>query len=328
MKGSTQNTCESPFDRISAKGAPRTKQVWAIGGGKGGVGKSLVSSSLALSLANAGDQVVAVDMDLGGANLHTALGIDLPKQTLSDFFSKRVEILKDCLVPSGLPNLDIISGAQDSVQVPQIGSEDKIRLLEGVSELGGDYAVLDLGAGSSENTVDFFLYADVGIIVILPEPTSIENAYRFIKSAYYRRLFHAPSLKEFRPLIQTAMDSNNAQSIKSPADLLKRIHQADPQAGIKLKQEIGKFQPKLILNQARTQTDIDIGYSVKAVCKKYFGIDLDYVGHLDYDSAVWQAVRRKRPLMLEFPNSKLVISMDRIAQYLKKRCSQQRCDLY
>jgi len=82
-----------------------------------------------------------------------------------------------------------------------------------------------------------------------------------------------------------------------------------------------------MVNQARTQTDVDIGFSVKTVCKKYFGIDMDYVGYLDYDSAVWQAVRRKRPLMQEFPNSKLVSSLERMVQYLVKRHGHQRNDL-
>jgi len=82
------------------------------------------------------------------------------------------------------------------------------------------------------------------------------------------------------------------------------------------------------VNQCRTQADVDIGFSVKTVCKKYFGIEMDYIGYLDYDSAVWQAVRRKRPLMLEFPNSRLVSSVDRVVQYLLKRYGHHRGDMF
>lgn len=316
------------FDRLSAPGPKRIKQTWAVGGGKGGVGKSLVASSLAISLARSGHRVAAIDLDLGGANLHTTLGVDLPRQTLSDFFSDRAPTLEQCLVASGIPNLDLISGAQDAVGVTQISTAERARLLQQISDLEKEYVVFDLGAGTNDNTLDFFLYADVGVIVLLPEPTSIENAYRFIKGAYYRRLLHSKHLKEIRPLICAAMDAKNSLGLKSPSDLFRRVNETNPELGLRLKQEIEKFRPKLIVNQARTQTDIDIGFSVKAVCKKYFGIEMDYIGYLDYDSAVWQAVRRKRPLMMEFPNSKLVSSMDRVVQYLIKRYGTQRNDLY
>src|SRR5262245_38514757 len=76
----------------------RIKQIWAIGGGKGGVGKSLVASSLAIALSRLGNKVVAIDLDLGGANLHTTLGVDLPRQTLSDYFNNRVTDIVQCVV--------------------------------------------------------------------------------------------------------------------------------------------------------------------------------------------------------------------------------------
>lgn len=318
----------SPFDYIAVPATQRFKQIWAIGGGKGGVGKSLVTSSLAISLSRMGNRVIAVDLDLGGANLHTALGVDLPKLSLSDFFSGRVEAIEQCITPSGINNLSLISGAQDSLAIAQLGLEGKIKLLQQLSELNTDYILLDLGAGTGENTLDFFLYADIGITVLLPEPTSIENVYRFLKGAYYRRLLLSRQLTEIRSTVQTALDSKNDLGIKSPSDLFRVITNSNPEAAMKLKQEIEKFRPKLIVNQVRTQTDVDIGFSVKTVCKKYFGIEMDYTGYLDYDSAVWQAVRKKRPLMLEFPNAKIISSLDRAAQYLTKRYGLHRNDLY
>ena len=61
------------------------KKIWAIGGGKGGVGKSLVTANLSICLALMGYRVCAVDLDLGGANLHTCLGVNIPERTLSDY---------------------------------------------------------------------------------------------------------------------------------------------------------------------------------------------------------------------------------------------------
>jgi len=317
----------NPFSLVSVPSASRVKQIWALGGGKGGIGKSLIASSLAITLSRLGNKVIAVDLDLGGANLHTTLGVDLPKQTLSDFFSKRSNLEK-CVTSTGISNLEIISGAQDAVGVANIKFRDKTRLLQKLRELDADFLVLDLGAGTSYNTLDFFLFSDIGLITLLPEPTSIENAYRFIKNAYYRRLKLSPNLSTVSHLVDMAMDAKNPLGIKSPSDLFREVNKASPECGLRLKEEIEKFRPKLLVNQARTQTDIDIGFSVKTVCRKYFGIEMDYVGYLDYDSAVWQAVRRKRPLLLEFPNSRLVSSVERMVQYLVKRHGHHRCDLY
>jgi len=72
----------------------------------------------------------------------------------------------------------------------------------------------------------------------------------------------------------------------------------------------------LIINQVRTQTDIDIGFSMKLICKKYFGFNLDYVGYLDYDQAVWQSVKKRKPLLTEFPNSSLINNFENIINKL------------
>ena len=82
------------------------------------------------------------------------------------------------------------------------------------------------------------------------------------------------------------------------------------------KNEISKFKPRLIINQVRTQADIDIGFSMKSICKRYFGIDMEYVGYLDYDSAVWQSIKKRKPLLMEYPNSKLVSNFDKIVNKL------------
>ncbi len=309
-----------------AEGA-RVKQIWAVGGGKGGVGKSLIASSLAISLARSGQSVAAIDLDLGGANLHTTLGVDLPKQTLGDFLSGRADSLERCMVPTSIGQLSLISGAQDSVTVTNILDTQKRDLVAQARKLPVDYVIFDLGAGTSFHTLDFFLAADLGVITVLPEPTSIENTYRFIKSSYYRLLALLPSLKDVRPLVDMAMDSKNPLGIRSPADLFREIGRANPPALEILKAEIDRFAPKLIVNQARTQADVDIGHSIRTVCKKYFGIEMDYVGHLEYDSSVWQAVRRKKPLMVEFPNSRLVSSVDQITQQLLLRYGHQKNEL-
>ena len=102
----------------------------------------------------------------------------------------------------------------------------------------------------------------------------------------------------------------------TPFDLLLEVEASNPELGKRLIEEITSFKPKLIMNQVRTQADIDIGFSMKSICKKYFGIDIQYVGYLDYDPTVWQSVKKRKPLLVEFPQSKLVSNFDKIVHRL------------
>lgn len=309
------NNPHSVTDLSGTVGSQKNVKVWSIGGGKGGVGKSLVTANVSICLALMGYKVVAIDLDLGGANLHTCLGVPIPEKTLSDYLSKKTKSLKELLTPTPINNLSIISGAQDDVGIANLKHMQKAKILGKLSELDADFVLLDLGAGTTFNTLDFFISADQGILTALPEPTSIENTYRFIKSVYHRKLKMAEDLLEIGPLIDQAMNAKMNQS-STPADLINRVIEINPQMGHKLKTEISRFQPKLIINQVRTQADIDIGFSMKIICRKYFGINLDYIGYLEYDATVWQSVKKRRPLLMEFPNSGLVANFDRIVHRL------------
>lgn len=291
------------------------QKIWAIGGGKGGVGKSLVTANLSICLTLMGYRVIAIDLDLGGANLHTCLGTKIPEKTLSDYLTKKVRNMSELVTPTLIENLSIISGAQDDVGVANLKHMQKTKILSRLRELDADFILLDLGAGTTFNTLDFFISADQGILVSLPEPTSIENTYRFIKSVYHRKLKLAEDLLEIGPLIDEAMNAKMTD-VASPADLIEKVISVNPEMGHKLKNEIEQITPRLIINQARTQTDIDIGHSMKIISKKYFGINLDYTGYLEYDATVWQSVKKRKPLLMEFPNSALINNFDKIIHRL------------
>jgi flagellar biosynthesis protein FlhG len=295
---------------------PHSKKIWAVGGGKGGVGKSLVSANVAICLALMGNKVVAVDLDLGGANLHTCLGLPIPQVTLSDYVSKKITNFEDLLVSTPINNLKIISGAQDELGMANLKHMHKNQIIRKLTELDADYILFDLGAGTAFNTIDFFITADKGILVVLPEPTSIENTYRFIKSVFYRRLKMIDGISEIEPLINEAMSAKLYGGQISPADLVRKISESNPEIGLHIRSEMANFRPHLIMNQVRSQADIDIGYSIQSICRKYFGIEMTFPGYLDYDQSVWQSVRKRKPLLIEFPNSRLVSNFDRIVHRL------------
>ena len=292
-----------------------SQQIWAIGGGKGGVGKSLFAANISIFLALLGNRVVCIDLDLGGANLHTCLGIPIPEQTLSDYINKKASSLEELITPTPIKNLSIISGAQDAVGIANLQRIQKAKLMSKLRKIDADYIIFDLGAGTTFNTLDFFIMANKGILVVLPEPTSIENTYRFIKSMHHRKLILMEELLGIRPMIDKIMGSKMGTNI-TPSQLVDRAIELNADLGHKLKSEIERLRPKLVVNQVRTQSDIDIGFSMKSICHKYFGVRMDYIGYLDYDSAVWQSVKKRQPLLMEFPNCKLINNFDRIVNRL------------
>lgn len=283
-----------------------TATVWAVGSGKGGIGKSFISSNLAICLTRMGKSVTVIDLDLGGANLHTCFGVNSPQKSISDFISGRVSDLSSLAVETGIPGVQLISGFADDLNVTELSPEARERIIAETRKLSTPYVILDLGAGTNEHTLDFFLSADQKIIAVTPEPTSIENAYRFIKAAFYRKLRQVERHHEIRDLIESVMNNRSQNGIRSPADLLRHLMAESPEAGSKLMADLMGFQLQIVLNQVRSREDIDLGHSMRSVCRKYFGVEAKYLGYLDHDNAAWRSLRKRKPLIVEFPYSSIV----------------------
>ena len=83
---------------------PPPARVWAVGGGKGGIGKSFLVANLATVAARSGKRVILIDADLGGANLHTCLGVRAGERvSLSDYFEDRVLELDKVAIETPIP---------------------------------------------------------------------------------------------------------------------------------------------------------------------------------------------------------------------------------
>ncbi len=294
------------------RSAPR---LVAVGGGKGGIGKTLVSVNLAVALAQSGQRVVVVDADLGGANAHTCLGIPQPQHTLSDFVLRKAQKLEDVRMPTPVPGLTLIGGAHDALDVANLKFQQKQRLLRNLGGLDADTVVLDLGAGTSFNVLDFFLLAHHAVLVMLPEPTSIENAYRFVKSAFFRRLQDMAEELGVEGLVEHALSSKEG-AVRTPLELISRARSVDAAAGARLERELESFRVRLIVNQVRGPGDVDVGHAVVKAWRKFFGLNLDYLGAVSWDDDAWRAVRKRRPLLLEAPQSAAAEGVRRIAQNL------------
>lgn len=288
----------------------------AVGGGKGGIGKSFVSSSLAIFLSHLGHETYLLDLDLGGANLHTTLGEGLPKVGINEFLTDSTLTLPDVAVNTSYPHLKLIAGSSEMLDVADITDFQRSRLMSSLYKLKAKYIVLDLSAGSHHNTLDFFLMANHKVVVFTPEPSSIENAYRFLKAAFHRKVRRFENQLHLNQVINELMGSRSKLGVRSPSDLLRTISQRDPQNGPILQQLMSELNFEIVLNQVRNIKDADLGPSIQGVCTKYFGVPFTYMGHVEYDNAVWQALRKRRHLLTEYPHSRVYAQMMSIARRL------------
>jgi flagellar biosynthesis protein FlhG len=262
--------------------------------------------------------VVLVDADLGGANLHTCLGLPTPPRTLADFIQRRVSSIEEVLTDTPAPGLRLISGAGDLLTAANIKHLQKVRVMNHVKAIDVDVVLIDLGAGTSYNILDFFLLSDVSILAVVPEPTSIENGYRFIKSALYRRLRAAAPTEAVRHLVDAALDPGSPEGIRTPVDLLARVEAEDPESARALRREVAAFQPRFVVNEVRDVADVAIGHQLVAACGRHLGLHASYAGFVHHDDAVWQAVRRRRLFMGDAPTSRAAEEIRQLTRGLVK----------
>lgn len=289
-------------------------QIIAVGGGKGGVGKSFVSSNLGIFLANMGFNTVLVDLDLGASNLHTCIGEDLPEKGIDDLLLTDSRALEDVICATKIPNLRIVTAKDDRFGFSSLDINKKSQLMSAIFNLKADFVVLDLSAGTDDATIDFFLMAQHQIVTVNPEPSSIENAYRFMKVAFLRKVKRFERQFDLTLLLSKLQANSEKYNISHPVDLLAQLNNQDPEGAELLLEQLHKMEFKIIMNQTRTARDAGLGHSIKSVSHKYFGLPTRFIGHLDYDNAVWQALRRRRPVVLESPHSQLYAQLMKIVR--------------
>jgi len=290
-------------------------RVLAVGGGKGGTGKSFISSSLGLHLASLERDVLLIDADLGGPNLHTLLGIKNGHPDLGDFLTNKIQTLEEAAVQTPFEGLRIVRGTENILFVANLNHYRKLRLLRQIRQLRAQDIILDLGTGSSFNTLDFFLSANPGIVVATPEPTAIENCYLFLKSCIMRVLklymdhYRIPDLH--RKMLEQI--EKNSQSLYG---FFKSLMEADKSYGTILYRALRNFRPCLIMNKARDENDALLGRSVADVARRYLLIDLHYLGAIPYDERVHLSLRSLEPFYAGHKDSAAARSVRAAAEEL------------
>lgn len=269
-------------------------KLWVVGSGKGGVGKTFVSSSLGITLSKLGHSVVILDLDLSGANIHTSLGMNPSHMNIRHFF-EGVKTLQELVIPTHLPHLSYIQGFWDSWTPTDFSFNQIHTLLPEIKKLRADYVIVDLGAGALEAHLELFKGAHEKFLVTTPEPTSLEKTYRFIEAFVCHSLKESATPDAFGQMIST-LRNHRQRTLEKPFSFRSYLKE---QTGLNYDffEALSARPVRLIMNSARSQANADLGHSVKSVCNKYYDLSIDYAGSIDFDNAVWQSVRAREHVL-------------------------------
>jgi flagellar biosynthesis protein FlhG len=285
----------------------------AIGGGRGGVGKSLIAVNLAVYFAQLGKNVVLVDADTAGSNLHSHFGLKAARVE-PDFSERPPRALREALLPTSVPGLSLLPAAHDAIAPSAtLRAGRKMRWLAALRSLHSEYLVIDVGPGHGDFALDLMLAADVPIAVAVPEPPAVEATYRFLRASFRRRLRRALVRDKLRSgMLERALSEMGA--LPAPIDLVHKLSKMDAQLAELAWSEVVAMRVQLVVNQTRVRTDVELGAWMSGLVSRHFGVALDELGHVEQDDTVWLTVRRNKPLLVDSPTSKSARNVERIAR--------------
>lgn len=275
----------------------------------------MISANLGITLAKMGKTVILVDLDLGGSNLHTCLGIRNDHSGIGSYIYRQSGNLESLIVETDVSRLYLIPGDSLLPGTANLQFFIKNRLINELAGLTADFVILDLGSGSAYNTVDFFLSSSGGLIVTTPETTAILNAYSFIKTCLFRMLFRSfPAKSAERRFLQefvTKKIEGTGESFLSLVDSLGRLNE---ESGRTVKSKLDHFAPRVIINMGRTNEDLAIGAKLRHIVRKNLAIEVEYIGYLSYDMTIGRSVLTRKPLAVSMPESPFSKSLELIAR--------------
>ncbi len=305
-------------------GKPETSpRLIAVGSGKGGAGKTLTVANVGIFLATLGKRVVVADVAFGSAALHTFVGLERPRRTLRELWQRGgTNELSELVTPTPIPGLSLVTGEVEPSAPGGAPAEYMHRLLSALRELAADYVLLDLDTGPGTPILDLFLGADVSIVMMGPDPAAVELGYGFLRAAFGRRLERAQLDREL-DLSQPEL-RHFAGGLATPRDIYDSARRTDEDLAARIESEMLALRPRIVINNARSKADMDIGPAIATAGFRRLGLPLTHLGHIEYDDAAWVSLRRRRPLLVEHPESRAAKSIEKLTRRLVARETEKQ----
>lgn len=304
-----------PAENVQRKG-----KIIAIGGAKGGIGKSVVAANLGVLLSTKGFKVALIDLDLGGANLHLCLGSKiLLQKNINDFLKKRADSLQDIMTRTEYGPY-LIGGDSSELGAANIEFARKLKLLRAIERINADLIILDLGGDTSYNIIDFFLKADFGVVVTTRDSASYIGAYHFLKAAMYRRFnrlfgpesrFKSRKDRGLEQLIHETIMPAGSESPKKINELLDRVRDEQPAHLPFVNEVLEHFNPYLIVNKVppHLMRSFDVNpivTRIQQVTKSWLAKEVAYLGSISHQPEIETSMIDLVPVTAKYPKGKMV----------------------
>ncbi|MEF3255177.1 MAG: P-loop NTPase [Deferribacterales bacterium] len=156
--------------------------VISVASGKGGVGKSNFALNLSLALAELGKATALFDADLSLGNASLLIGSN-PQKTILNLVEDDLSINDIIYRSIKYDNFMLIPAGTGITKFADLSKDDKIKISNKIDQFKTniDYLIIDTAAGASDEVSHFINLSDILILVIIPEITSIKDAYGLLK---------------------------------------------------------------------------------------------------------------------------------------------------
>jgi len=287
-----------------------------VASGKGGVGKSLVSANLGVAFAQAGKRVVLADLDLGASNLHLVLGHHSPHMGIGTYLNNIKSNFADVITDTDVRGLRFIPGDNEIPGTANLSVTQRKALVKQLLALKEetDILILDLGAGTHQSILDFFLLSNHGVIVSAPAVTAVLNAYVFLKNAVFRLMFNSCTKgSPARALLEKLRKDGAGHHKLYVPKMLPEIRKIDPDSYEKFIKRLETLRPRLIMNMVDEPKNADVAMKIRRSCEEYLDLKIEHLGIIYRDVIQDTALASRLPITLYKPQSILSQAIYRIA---------------
>lgn len=284
---------------------------------KGGLGTSVLVANLGIQLAKKGRTVLLLDMALTEASLHLALGMTRPDRHLGSLVSRQVADLRDAAVPGPVGGLSLVAGAPEVADVANLAYLHKQKILNSLPLLPYEYILVDAGAGTATDTLDFLLASSWPILVCQTAATTLEAFYRFIVAMLRRLLQESLTKKRYQALAAGLQPNSPLNGLWDHPET--RQHDLDAvEAGIRSR----RFS--FVLTGLQSEKDARMGAQVEMLVRRHFLLPLRCLGGVEWDPQAAAASRSLEAIAKAHPMCPFSMATERLANVLLKEEREPR----
>jgi flagellar biosynthesis protein FlhG len=301
------------------RGKARTKSV-AFMGSQGGVGVSLIVANLGVALARLGLKVALADFNPSGLNLHTYLGIEPVISTPSDLLRRSPDPLVERvpLEEPGYPERHLWLCRPATALLTSTPIEHRMRAFQALKKIDADIVLMDLGHDADQFSLERYREATKSVTIFRPNTVSIERGHVQLRAALFSALIAQGD--DASIVARALLMADHVGQLNTPSALLQALERVNPQAAILMRERLASFQPLILLNQCKTNTDRDLTLDLCAILQRKWRIGAAPLGAIDHDESAHQEVRQRvsAPMLLTHSGCSICSDLERFAKRIAR----------